>query len=242
MSLWVFIWLLLSAALIYFFGWTLWITFQQKRTWKAYAQKHKFRYTSGNFYDPPEMAGMIEAHQVSLFTGEHLLVNDERGRTRKMTAIEVMLNTHAPTAGGAASGGLVNFIKGLEFKHEIKPDHPGWADDYIVLTDSRAVMRAYLTTVRIEALLKIMNIKSAWTILVFREDVALLRFDTTKPLADPKRLNKIIRALVETAKILELDEGEEAILKRAKAKQSEKETALDVKDDDLDTGLELEDD
>lgn len=241
MSVWVLIWILLSGVLLYFFSWTLWITHNQKRTWKAYAEKNKFRYTAGKFFDSPEMEGVVESHHVNLFTGEHLIANDERGRTRKMTAIEVRLNTHAPTAGGVASAGMVDFIKALNFKYEIKPDHSEWLDDYIAVTDSRAVMREYLTSSRLEALFKIMKIKNAWVILIFRDDVALLRIDTTKALEDVKLLNKLIKALVETSKVLELSDGEEALLKRAKTKQSEKEASIEIKDDDLDTGLELED-
>lgn len=243
MSIWVFIWLILSVMLLYFFGWTLYITYQQKRAWKAFAEKNKLRYEGGKFSESPKMEGIIDGYAISLFTGEHLL-NDERQRLRKMTAIEIRLDTQLPVDAGVASGDMVNFVKALEFKHEIKPEYKDWKDDaYIAATDSRAVLKGYLTQERLNALTKLMKIKNVWVILVFRSDTALLRIDTSKALEVPKLLNSLVQTMVKTAKVMELQEGEAASLKRAQSQQIEKEPVLEIKQDDIDDiGLELEDD
>ena len=44
MNIWFVLWLLLSAALLYFTGWTFLILQKQKRAWRVFATKYKLRY------------------------------------------------------------------------------------------------------------------------------------------------------------------------------------------------------
>jgi phosphoglucomutase len=43
-SIWFYLWLLLSGGLLFFMGWTMLILFRQKKAWKQFAARHKLRY------------------------------------------------------------------------------------------------------------------------------------------------------------------------------------------------------
>jgi hypothetical protein len=237
-SLWFFLWLLLSVALVGFLAWTAYILFRQKRAWKAYAKKYKLRYTPGRLFDSPEMAGPMGDYTVSLFTGEHI-AGDAR-TTRKLTAVEIQLFSNMPFEGAVASNGMVEFTKDLGLGEEVRPDHKGWDKSYIATSDNKAALAEYLNKDRLTSLTDLMKTPNAWVIFVFRGDMTLLRFDTPEPLDMPQDIDKIVKRMLEAAKVMELDEGEGRRLKAAVVKKPKKEKSLDVKDGDLNTGLSLE--
>lgn len=240
MSIWFFIWLLLSGALIYFMGWNAFILYRQKRAWKSYAGAHKLRYRSPTLFAAPEMNGTAGDYTVSLFTGEHMSP-DMRG-SRKLTAIEIQLSSRFPLAGGVASGGMVDVIQGMGFKEEINPNHPEWDKAWIARAENRNVLKEYLSAERLAALVSLMKIRNAWVIFIFQDNMMLLRFDTPDPLDSAKKLNYIIKKMTETAKILELKSGESSRLKTYEATKSAKEVTLKVEEENFDGDLSLEED
>lgn len=241
MSIWFLLWLLLSAGLIYFLGWTLYILYRQKKAWKGYAKRHKLRYRSAQMLSAPEVSGTIGDYTVSLFTGEH--VSEDVRRSRRLTAIEVQLSSVMPVEGGIASGGMVDLIRQMGFKEEYRPKHPGWDKSFIASSASRPVLEAYLIPERLDVLTKLMKVKNSWVILIFREDTMLLRFDTPDALDSVQKIDRIVKKMVEAAKILELGSGEGGRLKSEQTKKREKEVSLQVDEADLEAaGLQLEDD
>ena len=75
--------------------------------------------------------------------------------------------------------------------------------------------------------------------------MTLLRLDMPDPLETPAKLDEMVKKMLETARILELQTGESTRLKSAEARSSKKEIVLDI--DDKATGdalslLELEED
>lgn len=241
MNFWVLIWLIIAAALIYFFAWTLFILFKQKKTWQTYAEKNGLRYTPGKLQDSPEIGGNLKGYTVSLFTGEHATI-DMRG-SRKLTAIEVQLTSKMPFEGGVASRGMVEFLKNIGFKDEIALKHPGWKNEYIAVSNTPYALQSYLTAPRFEALSSLMRVKNAWVILVFRGDMALLRFDTPDPIETEKKINVIVDRMIEAAKILELQPGEFGRLKEDALRTAPRQANIHIKDDNVDvTGIQLEED
>lgn len=239
MSVWFIIWFILSGALLYFMGWTLFILYRQKKAWKAYAERRKLRYKSEGLFTPPELAGVFKNYTVNLFTGEHVL-GDIR-KTRKLTAVEVKLSSIMPVNGGAASGVMVHFLQRLGFKEEYKPDHPDWQKVYVAASEDRRVLEDYMTDQRIQALINLMGIDKASVILVFQDTVMLLRVDTSDPLDSPQKIDRLLSSMIEAAAVLELKSGESARLKaQALRKKERKAVALDVEDDFVPSGLELE--
>lgn len=241
MSIWLFVWILLSGGLLFFMGWTLRILLRQKSAWKKFAQHYKLRYAPRSLMDTPELSGTIDDFTVNIFSGEH--ASADARSSRKLTAIEITLNSIMPVAGGIASGGMVPFLKDIGMREEYRPDHPAWNTEYLASSDNRFVLEAYLTEPRLNAFVNLAKIKNAWVILVFRDNLTLLRLDTPDPLDTPQKMNKIVKRMLEAAKIFELKSGESNILKTEKARTAQKKAALSISDDALESmDLELEDD
>lgn len=235
------LWAFITVFLLSFWFWTNYIVLQQKKAWKAYAQKRKLRYSSNKFYDSPTMSGVIDGYKVSFFASEHSEL-DERSQ-RKLTAIEINLQSVLSVTAAVASGGMTHIVETLDMNHEYKPDTKHWDDSYIIRTRNIPYIKAYLNEGRIEKLSDLMGIEKSWVILLFTEgDTALLRLDTPLPLLHPKEIDRIVRMMVDVARILELNAGEENYLKQATANTPRQQKSLDIDEDLLsdDVGLELE--
>ena len=203
MNIWFLLWLLLSGALLYFFGWTLFILHRQKLAWRDFAGKRKLRFQPRAFLEAPEISGLVDDYSISLFTAEHA-APDARSN-RKMTAFEIKLKSRMPFAGGIASGGMVPLVQRLGLREEYRPASAAWKDSYIASGDSRAGLESYLTPPRLAALEALMQMKNAWVIFVFRDDVSLLRLDMADPLDSAKKLEFVTRKMIETARVLEIE-------------------------------------
>lgn len=239
MSIWIALWLLVSIALIYFSAWTSLILLKQKRTWEDFAKKHKLRFQPGTLLAPPKMDGAYKGYEISLFPSEHQTA-DSRG-LRKLTAIEVMMKSDMPFEGVVGSGGMVQLIQDLDFKDELRPQEGWWNPTHIIKSDSAAKMEAYLTPERLKILMALSKIKNIWMIFIFRGDTTILRVDTPDALESLPKLEKLLSAMLETAKKLELAEGEGARLKIIKsAKAGNKAKKLEAPED-AGSGLQLED-
>ena len=247
-SILVLIWAGLSLFLIGFWIWSNWILYKQKSGWKVFAEKRRLRYRGGKVFDSPELSGQYQDFEVLVFTAEH---DTEDGRTgRRLTSVEVSLHSSLPISMAIASGGMVDLVEGLHFQAEYRPDFSGWDSSYIARSRDSAVMKAYLNDKRVQALIKLMKIKNAWIIVFFTGERGLLRIDLPDPLNDPKHLDRLLKTLIEAAKVLELEKGETARLKAHVGKETERggeglppsviETPETVFDEPV--GLTLEDD
>ncbi len=191
----------------------------------------------------PEIGGTVGEHTVSIFASEHFS-EDGRG-SRRLTAIEVSLNSIMPIVGGVASGGMIPILKLLKLKQEYRPEHPEWNRAYLAAASNRYVMQEYMSDARVTALCELMKIKHSWAMFVFKDDAMLLRLDTPDPLDKPAKVDKLIKHMVDVAKVLELQPGESGRLKSDAVKSAAKDVSLDVDDEALEqagTSFELEDD
>lgn len=242
MSVWLILWIVVSVALLGFLGWSLLVLHNQKTAWKKFAAKHKLRYRTKATMDSPEIDGSFDGYKIDIFTGEHTL---DMGRSmRKLTAIEVSLQSKMPVDGAVASGGMIQLVKGLGFKSEVRPEHELWNSSYMATGDNARAVLAYLNKDRLEALIRLMRIKHSWVILIFRNDRMLLRVDTPDPLTNLEYLERLVNLLVKSAKELELKSGESRVIEAEEAKGLAEDSRL-VLDDGGDgdaSSLSLEDD
>ncbi len=241
MSIWFVLWLFLSLGLLYFMAWTSFILLRQKRAWQSFATQKKMRYRSLSTMSSPEISGSYEGYTVSLFTGEH--GGEDRRGTRKLTAVEVRLQSVLPFEGGMASADMVEVIRQLGFREEWQPSIPEWDKSYIIAGEHRAALDTYFDEARLKALLSLAKMKNIWVILVFRGDIALLRIDTAHPLDSVKSVEKILNKMVQVASVLELKPGESATIKSEMVRRPVKEIslALDEEKASAALGLQLED-
>ncbi|MCB9981153.1 MAG: hypothetical protein H6860_01995 [Rhodospirillales bacterium] len=242
MSIWFVLWFFISAALLGFLGWSLLILYQQKKTWKAFAAKHKLRFKPNSMMEGAEMEGNIDSYKVSFFTSEHL--NPDMRSSRKLTAVEVGLHSTMPIDGAIASGQMISFVRTLNFKTEIRPEHKSWDKEYLAVGDNRFILDAYLTDERIELLVKLMKIKNSCMVLIFKGDRMLLRVDMADPMISAEYLDKFVKLLLKAAKTLEVSPDEAKKLKAEEVRGVGKDSSL-VLDDTVEagaSGLQLEDD
>ncbi len=241
MSISFILWFLISAFLLLFWLWTLYVLYNQKRAWKFYADKKKLRYSSNGFYEGSNISGVVDGYKISIFTSEHSELDARSGR--RLSAIEINLHSILSVKGAMASGGMVALVEALNMSHEFKPAVKGWDDSYVAKADNIDYMREYLNEDRLGAVLKLMAMDSVWVVLLFSDDASLLRIDTPLPLDNPKKIDDIVKKMIKVARVLELKEGEDKDLLRKSAKPDEKQKVLDIDDDllDDDIGLELED-
>lgn len=239
MTFWVLIWLGLSAALLYFMGWTLVILYRQKKAWKSFAERRKLRYKAAGLMAPPEVAGVMEGYTVSLFTGEH--ISPDIRKTRRLTAIEIKLASLLPADGGFASGDMVPFLHRMGLQGEFKPDSASWKPEWVAASDSPRMLAAYLTPSRLEALAGLMRVRGGSAILIFRGDVALLRLDLPDPLDNLRKIEALLKKMIDAARILELVQGESGLLKAESLKGPLTTLAVPPVEAKITTPLELED-
>lgn len=238
MNVWFILWFLLSAALLFFAGWTFYIMYRQKESWRAFAKKYKLRYSAKKNFMSPEVSGVVDTMAVSLFTSDH--VTQDARAARKMTAIEISLKSQMPFSGAIGSGIMVNIIQARAYKEEIRPAHPQWNTSCILRTSNTAAMEAYLTPERLEALMALMKHKTDSGIFIFEPTENLLRLDTPDPLETLDKLEKLVKKLIKIAQALELKEGEGMRLSVVADKPRGTATKkLDAPDED--SGLQLED-
>ena len=239
MSLGVFIWALLSIALLGFLGWTAFILARQKSTWREFARQRNLRFKVRGFLLSPEITGVIRDYSIALFTAEH---GSEQSRTtRKMSAIEIVLKSAMPVGGAVGSGDMVALIQGRGYSQEYKPKIKAWDKEYIAMSHNARFLKAYLTKERLAALIKLMKTKNVWVIFIFNGPDTLLRIDTPDALDDLDKLNKTMEKLLEVAGVLELAEGEsQRLVAEAEASISKSDTAPSLKEPPEDGGLALE--
>lgn len=219
----------------------MYILFRQKASWKVFASRNGLAYKANAMMASPEMGGEIEGYKFSFFTSEHG-AQDLRG-TRKMTAVEITLHSAMPLDGAVASGGMVQLVKSLGFNAEVQPRHESWNPACIAAGSNRFSLLAYLSDERVAALSKLMKARNVWVILIFRNDVTLLRIDMPGALETVEKLDKVEKVLLAAAQILELKRGEAGRLKAAETEGLVRESALMLEDDnarDMDD-LKLED-
>lgn len=242
MNVWLILWCILAGALIVFSVWTFIILMRQKRGWRVYAEKRKLRYDAKALMDSPSVDGVIGEHSISCFASEHSM---QDARTiRKLTAIEIKLNSIMPVGGCIASGGMIPVMNTLNLKQEYVPDHEAWDKAYVAAADNRAVLQAYMTDARVEALCALMEVEHSWIIFVFKDDAMLLRIDVAQPLARAKELDEMVKKMLATAEILELVKGESKRIEKAEIAVAAQSFELEVDGEalDADSGLALEED
>ncbi|MCC6597696.1 MAG: hypothetical protein IT559_02785 [Alphaproteobacteria bacterium] len=219
----------------------MYILYKQKMAWKAFAAKRNLRYQANTMMASPEMTGEIEGYKFSFFTSEH--VSQELRGGRKMTAVEVTLRGRMPIEGAVASGVMVQLVQTLGFPAEVRLPHERWSPAWVATGEHASVLSAYLSDERVTAFSKLMQARNVSIILIFRNNVMLLRIDMPGALETVEKLEKVQKAMLTATQIFELKEGEDRRLKAVEAQKSTDVPALKLDKSDLDNagGLRLED-
>ncbi len=148
-----------------------------------------------------------------------------------------------PVEFAVGNEGYVDIIREIGLPEEFKIKSKKWKKDWIAQSADADLMAEYFTSDRMNAVAALMGIKHAWSILIAREGVFLLRIDTPHPLETYDKINKMVEKLLAMADVFELEGSEGKNLKLAMDRRIQK--AGYVPDKDIKKSkinFELEDD
>lgn len=188
--MWLFLWLLLSSILIGATLWSLKILLAQKKAWEVYAKSKNFTYQPGTFMGPAEMSGVIGDYKLSFFTGERQGA-DVRTR-RYVTVVEIVLTEGLVNGAVMGTQEMLPFMQSLGQLHPSTIEGPGWEPNLFAFIKNDEAVKAYLTPERIEVLSNILKTKNADAVIVFHDKELVVRLETSDPMQDSEKIDKII--------------------------------------------------
>lgn len=193
--MWLFLWFILSSILIGATLWSLQILTRQKKAWEEYAKKKGLQFNKGTFMGPAEMNGVIGDYKLTFFTAERPGV-DVRTR-RYVTAVEIDLLEGLVDGGALGTKEMLPYLRTLDKIHLYKTDLPGLEEgQHYMFVKNDAIIAAYLTKDRVEAFGQILKTKNADTLVLFNDKELVLRLETSDPMQDADKIDKIVSRLV----------------------------------------------
>jgi len=206
--MWILLWLVLSGFILGFFFWSSRILFLQKKAWAAFARKRNLSFEGGKFSDSPVMRGRLDAFAISLYTSARE-TNDVRGQ-RYMTVLEIELGKGMPTGAAISVPQLSFMTENLAFAETFSPDSPGWKPEYVIRARDVEKLKAYLTSERLKTLSAIFSIKGCSALFIFDELEAVLRLETSDPMINAEKLDKMVGQLIVACRKLALTPDEKS--------------------------------
>ncbi|MDB5492500.1 MAG: hypothetical protein JWO78_2349 [Micavibrio sp.] len=209
--MWIFLWIVVSCFIMGTFLWSVRILFQQKAAWKNFAQKMGLSYVpQKGLLVSPVVSGALGQYGFSLFS-EPQPTNDQRG-VRYNTVIEFALRQGVPSIGAVGTQKMNVILDELVAKQAVQVADPEWDSNWFVRATRANVVQAYLTPARIDVLKKIFRLKTLGALFLFNESEGILRIETSDPMVDAARLEKIVRSILAQLPVLLVAEEERQAL------------------------------
>ncbi len=206
--MWILLWFVLSAILIGATLWSLQILMRQKAAWEKYAKSKNFTFNRGTFMGPGEMTGVIGDYKLSFFTAERAGA-DVRTR-RYVTVMEIDLIDGLVDAGALGTKEMLPFLQSLDKLHPLKIEGAPFEEGTYLFSKNDVVLKAYLTKDRMDTLANILKTKNADTLVIFNDKEMVLRLETSDPMQDADKIDKIVTRLIALAEKLRITSEERA--------------------------------
>jgi len=206
--MWILLWFVLSAILIAATLWSLQILLRQKTAWEQYAKKKNFTFNKGTFMGPADMSGTIDNYRLSFFTAERPGV-DVRTR-RYVTAVEIDLAEGIVDAAAFGTKEMLPFMMTLDMLHPYTVEIPGLEPENRCFVKKDAIIKAYLTKDRVESINNLLKTRNSDTLLLFNDKEVVLRLETSDPMQDADKMDKIITRLLGLVDKLRVTDEERA--------------------------------
>lgn len=159
------------------------------------------------------MKGLVYGHQVAFFPDVQA-TQDQRGQ-RFVTVLEFDVGQGMPTGAMISTANFATFASNLNFAQTLEIDYPGWDKTRIVRARDAAALKDYLTKDRLEFLHNIMTMKNATALYFFDEENAIVHIETSDPIRDEQRMEKIVQKITASLSKLKLTPDEVARLKKS---------------------------
>ena len=201
MSIWWFLWFILSAILLGATVWSLVILFRQKKAWAAYAKRKSLAFTKGDFSAPCEMEGSTEGFHVSFFTGTQQ--KEDSRKNRKLTVMQLTLPKPFINALGAGTAEMLPFLNSLTeiSPHPLETDKWNSKENHLFSKNKHAVDK-FLTEERIKILNNILSVKNSDNLVLLEEEQGVFRFETSNPMVEVETIDKLVSKLMASIKKL----------------------------------------
>lgn len=217
--MWIFLWVIVSLFILGTFFWSVRVLFQQKAAWKNFAQKMNLTYMpQKGWLVSPVISGSIGQYGFSLFS-EPQPTNDQRG-LRYNTIIEFALRQGVPASVGAiGTQKMAVILEQIIAKEPVSVSDADWDTSWFIRATRPAVIQQYLTPARVDVLKKIFRLKTLGTLFLFNDSEGILRLETSDPMVDAERLEKIVRGVLAQLPVLLVGNEERAALQALAAQQ-----------------------
>jgi hypothetical protein len=232
LSIWFFLWLVLAVILLGSTAWSAVILFQQKKAWKAYAEKKGLNFTPGTTFGPCEIEGIIDGYTLSFFTA--VQQKTDARKNRQVTVFQVDCNK--PFVDGLACGTkeMNVFLQSLEAltAHDVKSEK--WNKSHLIRSRNKKAVDAFLTDERAAILSSILSMPNADIIILLNDEIGTFRFETSNPLTELEKIELLINKLIKhISKLVPSDE--EARKFEAMAKEKEVDAPREKPEDEKKT-------
>ncbi len=194
MSIWILLWLVLSAIILGATAWSTYILYKQKQAWQALATRHKMTFTAGKLMGSPMLDGFIENYRVSFFTAERQ-APDVRAR-RFVTVVEIVFPEGIINGIAAGTKEMVTFMDTLTNLSPMAVTSDKWDASWRLYGRNRDAVRQYLTPARMDHLAQLLSTRNADIIIIFDETQGVVRLETSDPILDPVKAEKVILRLI----------------------------------------------
>ena len=195
MSIWWLLWFVLSFILLGTTIWSLIILFKQKKAWAAYAKSKSLVFTKGKFSEPCAMEGTIDGFNVSLFTATQQ--KEDSRKNRQLTAIQITLGKPFIDSIGAGTAEMLPFLNSLPPISPHSLENAKWDSkaNHLYSRNKEAV-NSYLTEERITVLNNILKLSNSDNLVLLDKDQGIFRFETSNPLTDEVKIDKLMSKLM----------------------------------------------
>ncbi len=199
MTIWIFLWIILSLLIFGIFTWSNYTLILQKRAWKALATRRKLRFRAPRIFNSATVVGKVAGYRFSLFSEEQPTEDIAR---RRFTSVLMFELQPLPFQGVVATSHMRHFIEMSALPDSIKPEHENWRSNSFITTNNQRLMHAYITEYRLKALMSVMHIKNGMFLYAFDSENAVLRLETVDPLLDYEKLDAMLVKLEKAVKAI----------------------------------------
>ena len=190
MNIWLILWIVLSVVLIGIFVWSNQAILDQKKAWKLFAQRHKFKYIANSFLKSPVVSKKGKETSFQLFSEEQ--ITSDLAKRRFTTVFEWTMPA-MPINGIIASSEMKNIVDAVNVTDRIEKPSEKWSrKDWIVVQDAEAFL-PYLTEERTESIIDVMQLPSVRFLFAFDTSRGVVRVETNDPLLEEKKITKIFQ-------------------------------------------------
>lgn len=195
MSIWWFLWFILSSILLGTTIWSFTILFKQKRAWAAYAKSKGLVFTKGTLSGPCAMEGSIDGFNVSFFTA--IQEQEDSRKNRQLTVIQLVLGKPFIDFLAAGTSEMLPFLNSMEIvsPHSLENDKWNSKANHIYSRNKEAV-NLYLTDNRIAILNNILKLSNSDNLILLDDEKGVFRFETSNPLTDDVKIDKLVTKLM----------------------------------------------